>query len=374
MKSEDSPGLYIHVPFCKTKCPYCDFYSVTASPMIPEWLDAVSREIGLYQGRFSPFDTLYIGGGTPSFLGAQEIAALMRDLRAGFEITDDAEITIEANPDDITPEKCASYREVGINRVSLGVQSFRDEELRFLGRRHDARSAQRAIGEIRDAEFTNLGIDLIYGFDGQTPAGWKETLERALSYSPEHLSCYQMTIEPETEFGRLRAEGRIREMAEEDQRTLFVATAETCARHGYLHYEISNFARREEHVSRHNHKYWHHAPYLGLGPSAHSFENGTRWWNVRSAADYCGLLKEGATPVEDSESLTDEQLSLEEIYLGFRTKDGVSLELLHRYPGWERALAKLEDESLLRIVGDRAVLTLEGFLVADGIPFLIARP
>jgi putative oxygen-independent coproporphyrinogen III oxidase len=368
-----APGLYVHVPFCKTKCPYCDFYSIVASAgadtaTIPAWLDAIFREIDLYSGTFPPFDTLYIGGGTPSLLSEQEIASLTERLRASFDFATDTEVTIEANPDDIDASLLATYREVGINRLSLGVQSFDDAELRFLRRRHDAAGAARALSLTRDAGFANVGIDLIYGFHGQSIASWKRTLEHALEFAPEHLSCYQMTIEPSTEFGRMLETGTITAADEASQKRFFMATSEMLRAHGYLHYEISNFARGEEFISRHNHKYWRHVPYLGLGPSAHSFQDGTRWWNVRSVHDYCEALSAGKSPTESRETLTADELALETLYLGFRTRDGVALDDLRKYRRWEDTLETLRRESLVRVKDGHAVPTLEGFLVADRLP------
>jgi putative oxygen-independent coproporphyrinogen III oxidase len=366
----DAPGLYLHVPFCKTKCPYCDFYSTTSGAAIPRWLACLRREMELYTGTFSCFDTVYLGGGTPSLLSEKEISFIVNRLAGAFHIADDSEITIEANPDDITQRKLAAYKDFGINRISLGVQSFCDSELRYLGRRHDAEQALRAIQQVRDAGFDNLGIDLICGFEGQSLAGWKRTLRRALDLSPEHLSCYQMTIEPDAPFGRMRASGAVREICEEKLRRFFLETAELLRANGYVHYEISNFARSEKHIARHNSKYWRHAPYLGLGPAAHSFKDNKRWWNVRSVAGYCRALENGTAPLAGSEKLTPEQIALETISLGFRTRGGVDLSTVSGNPGAKRALSILQRESLIEIACGRAAPTLSGFLVSDEIPLL----
>jgi oxygen-independent coproporphyrinogen-3 oxidase len=384
-----APGLYVHVPFCVRKCPYCDFYSVApgatadasaeastaaaCDSTIRSWLNALTAEIELYSSTFPAFDTLYIGGGTPSLLDERQITDLIRRLKAGFAFVEDTEITIEANPDDIDPPRLAAYRELGINRLSLGVQSFEDAELQFLRRRHDAAGAEAALSHMRDAGFANIGIDLIYGFQGQSLASWERTLRRALEFTPEHLSCYQMTIEPPTEFGRMLEAGSITAVDEESQRDFFMATSELLGARGYIHYEISNFAREEQFISRHNHKYWRHVPYLGLGPSAHSFQKGTRWWNVRSVRGYCEALENGKSPVQNSELLTVDELALETLYLGFRTSDGVALDDLRRYRRWEGALETLQRESLVTVERGRAVPTLKGFLVADRLPLAFAE-
>ncbi|MFI5332047.1 MAG: coproporphyrinogen-III oxidase family protein, partial [Desulfobaccales bacterium] len=189
-----SSGLYIHIPFCKTKCPYCDFCSITSPDLIPAYLEALEKEAQLYQGSFAAFDSLYLGGGTPSLLDAEQLTALVKNLRRHFAFAPDTEFTLEANPDDITTEKLRLFRDLGINRLSLGAQSFDENELVFLQRRHTARQTRQAIELIRTAGFRNLGLDLMYGLPGQSPDTWLQTLETALSFTPEHLSCYQLTV------------------------------------------------------------------------------------------------------------------------------------------------------------------------------------
>jgi len=366
--AHEAPGLYVHVPFCKTKCPYCDFYSIVSGATPGELLAALPVEAERARGVFAPFDTLYIGGGTPSLLSTAEIESLFASIRGAFVFAPGVEVTLEANPDDVTREKLAAWRELGVNRLSLGIQSFEDAELRFLRRRHDARAARGAIDLAREAGFGNVGIDLIYGLEGQSLVSWARTLAAALETAPEHLSCYQLSIEPRTEFGRMRERGELRAICEEAQRELFIRTSETLRAAGYVHYEISNYARGDALVSRHNSKYWRHAPYLGLGPSAHSFKDGRRWWNVRSVRGYCDALGGGASPIEGEETLTADQLNLEALYLGFRTRGGVPLEALRAFPNWQATLDSLVLESLVAVMGDRAVPTIEGFLVADRLP------
>ncbi|MBW2617138.1 MAG: radical SAM family heme chaperone HemW, partial [Deltaproteobacteria bacterium] len=303
----NTPGLYIHVPFCLSKCPYCDFYSITSISLIPSWLEGVLKELQMYKDRFSTFDTLYMGGGTPSLLNPNQLSTLMDFLVRNFEFSPETEITIEANPDDITREKLECYRDIGINRISLGAQSFDDRVLQYLKRRHTARKTEKALEWIRAAGFNNIGIDLMYGFEGQTEAAWVGTMKHALDFRPEHLSCYQMTYSEGTPFGNKLAQGRITQMGEEEERAFFLLTSRFLEQEGYLHYEISNFARDKKHVSRHNLKYWRHVPYLGIGPGAHSFLEGRRWWNIRSVFDYCRMLTNGCPPVEETETLSEEQ-------------------------------------------------------------------
>jgi len=359
------PGLYVHVPFCKTKCPYCDFYSITSGTPVESWLDALAGEAALYRGLFGTFDTLYVGGGTPSLLRESETARLFEILAAVFDFAAGSETTIEANPDDVTSRALANWRELGVNRVSLGVQSFDDDALRFLRRRHDAARAREALSLLREAGFSNIGVDLIYGFEGQSVDLWRRTLERALEHRPEHVSCYQMTIERSTEFGAMLAAGSLAAIDEETQRAFFMETSAILAGRGYVHYEVSNFARGEELLSWHNQKYWSRLPYLGLGPSAHSFRDGKRWWNMRSVEAYCRLLERGESPIDDSETLGDEEVALETLSLGFRTRNGVPLDALRRFPGWERTLNTLVEEELVTIANGRAAPTAGGFCVAD---------
>jgi len=451
------------VPFCLSKCAYCDFFSVTDCDLVPDWLAALKKEASLYQGRFEVFDTLYLGGGTPSLLNSGQLAYLLETLRRQFSFSVDTEVTLEANPDDLNPEKLGAYRDLGVNRLSVGVQSFHDRELAFLGRRHNVRQTVAALEAARVAGFANLSLDLIYGLPGQSLEDWRDTLEQALSFQPEHLSCYQLTYEPGTPLGGRKARGEVTPATEEEERDFFLFTSRFLEERAYLHYEISNFARLKEpvrggvdqatvvhpkdatptltlppqgggeaavaslphnalflannalfqtnsakflrsdtqfpaddaqfftdeefcpelinnqeslnrkpktqnpepHYSRHNRKYWRHVPYLGLGPGAHSFQNGVRWWNAASVTQYGRELAQRRSPVADREVLTEEQLRLEALYLGLRTKDGVPLNLIRRTRGWEKILQELRHAGLVEVHQDRVVPTRTGFLLAD---------
>jgi oxygen-independent coproporphyrinogen-3 oxidase len=368
MSPDSYAGLYVHIPFCRTKCPYCDFYSVTDDTLIGAYPAALEAEARLYRERFPAFDTLFFGGGTPSWLGEAHLAELVKTLRRHFIFAPDTEFTLEANPDDVTPEKLCRWRELGVNRLSLGAQSFDEDELRFLGRRHTARQTLVAIDLIRAAGFSNLGLDLMYGLPGQGLAAWQETMQTALSYSPEHLSCYQLTLAAKTPLGRAAARGDLNVPDEEAQREFFLLTHEFLTARGYLHYEVANFAREEKYLCRHNLKYWTHTPYLGLGAGAHSFAAGRRWWNCLSVADYGAALSAGQAPVAGTETLTPDQLRLETLFLGFRTRAGVSLALLRAYPRGEAVLAELIQAGLVRVERERAIATPQGLVVADGLP------
>jgi oxygen-independent coproporphyrinogen-3 oxidase len=364
------PGLYIHIPFCKTKCPYCDFYSETSMSLIPEWLRAVEKEALLYRDHFPFCDTLYLGGGTPTVLDETELTALIEYLFKTFRFASDTEITIEANPNDITREKLSALRRLGVNRISLGVQSFDERDVAFLRRRHTVREAAAALASIRSSGFASIGIDLIYGIPGQTEASWLATLTQAVSFSPEHISCYQLTMAENTVFGQMNDKGQLQLPGEKESENFFLTTSRFFEEYGYLHYEISNFARGEGHRSRHNRKYWRHVPYLGLGPAAHSFQDGKRWWNVRSIRAYCASLAEGRAPVAGAEVLSAEQLALEALFLGLRTRDGIDRAQAGSSPDTDTVLRTLLKDGYVQIAGSRVVPTKKGFLVADLLPLL----
>ncbi len=373
MTTDRLPGLYLHIPFCRTKCSYCDFYSVTGNGLLDRFFASLRVEAGFYKRDYSGypgFGTLYIGGGTPSLPEAGYISGIIEHLGDLLEFEPGSEITVEVNPDDITMEKLETYIAAGVNRVSVGVQSFDDVELRFLGRRHDAEGAVKALRMIREAGFSNIGIDLIFGFHEHSLDAWARSLDKALEFSPEHMSCYQMTVMGSTPMGRMKAGGKISELPDDLQRDLFVLTNEILTSSGYIHYEISNFAKGKEYISKHNGRYWDHTDYLGLGPSAHSFLSGKRWWNISSVDGYCRLLEEGKKPVDGEEELSAGQLALESLYLGFRTRDGVPLSVIRSYCSGEEILGQLVADSIVSIDGDRVVPTLEGFLMADRLPLL----
>ena len=373
MPETSLPGLYVHVPFCKTKCPYCDFYSITDMSLVDQWLDGVDREMALYEDLFPRFDSIYLGGGTPSLLSEEAIRRLMGSLRSRRPAVEGEEVTLEANPDDVTRDKLVLYRSLGINRLSLGVQSLDEGELAFLRRRHTAAGALKAIDLVRSWGFGNFGIDLIYGLKGQTREEWVRTLEQAVRLEPAHLSCYQLTIESRTPFGLLKEKGTLKPLKEAAERRFFLDTARFLADHGFIHYEISNFARTEDRISRHNSKYWTHTPYLGLGPAAHSFDGGRRWWNYRSLDRYLESIRGGLKPVEGHEVLTAEQMHLETLYFGFRTNRGLAVDDLGPKDGVSPVVDDLVRSRLISIRDGRVIPTIEGFLVADRLPLMFSR-
>jgi oxygen-independent coproporphyrinogen III oxidase len=322
-----NPGLYIHIPFCRAKCGYCDFYSSEDTRLIDDYMKALSLEMESYKGEFKGFDTIYIGGGTPSLLTLNQLWIILRDAGNTFGIVPGAEITVEINPADWGEETLRLLYELSVNRISIGVQSFSDQELTFLGRRHDSSQASATLEAARKAGFENIGIDLIYGLPGQTFSDWQGSLAKAIEYGPEHLSCYELEIKHDTPLGMRYHRGEFIKHTERALHEFFIGTSEDLEAAGYLHYEISNFARGMEKASRHNQKYWDHTPYLGLGPSAHSFMGRKRWWNHGSLTEYLKDLEDRRRPVAEMEELNDQELAMEALFLGLRMKRGIDTEL-----------------------------------------------
>ena len=365
------PGLYIHIPFCISKCHYCNFYSVTHLEYIPGFLKSLYEEMEIYRNRFETFDTLYIGGGTPSILPIEHLEELMERIEETFELSPDCEVTLEANPGDLDKTYLTALRRTGINRLNIGVQSFDDGLLSFLGRRHTGKDALVAMETSRNAGFDNIGLDLIYGVPRQNMQGWMKTLDQALNFNPEHLSCYQLTLEPETLLGKSYREGMYVTIDEDHEYDFFIKTSEKLEDTGYIHYEVSNFAKNGMFASRHNQKYWDHIPYLGLGPSAHSFQGNKRWWNHSSLSTYIHDVDQGKSPVEDAEVLMDDQLRLEAFSLGLRTKKGINctdfnikyhVNLLSEH---QDIIAILQNEGLVEIKNGWLSPTRRGLAVAD---------
>jgi oxygen-independent coproporphyrinogen-3 oxidase len=324
--SVSQPGLYIHIPFCLSKCGYCSFYSIKSFDLIPEYIAALKKEIKYYQNIFSSFDTIYIGGGTPSLLSAVQIDDIISTINKYFDIDRQAEITVEVNPGDVSFDYFKALRKSGINRLNIGIQSFDDNILRLLGRRHSSIEAIAAIEAARTAGFDNLGIDLIYGIHGQGIKSWINTLQKAVSFAPEHISCYQLSLDDKTPLYKKYSSEGWQLPDEKTELKLFLTTAEELENAGYIQYEVSNFARLDKFKSRHNQKYWQHTPYLGLGPAANSFLDNKRWWNKAAVKTYLNEIALGKTPVEETEILSSEQMQLEALFLGLRTKAGIDLK------------------------------------------------
>ncbi len=370
------PGIYIHIPFCLSKCGYCDFYSTTQRERISPFIGSLLKEMAMYRGCFNRFDTLYLGGGTPSLLDSGQLTEIIDGIRKCFPLSSDTEITIEVNPGDLSRKAAESLFETGINRISIGVQSFDEHILSFLGRRHSLIDSISAVEDVRNAGFGNMGLDLIYGVPGQDLESWMNTLRKALSFRPEHLSCYQLTLEPSTPLGMKYRAGEIDTPDEDLLYEFFMKTSELLEASGYTHYEVSNFARGPEFMSRHNRKYWDHTPYLGLGPAAHSFSGNRRWWNHRCVDRYIEEVNKKMPPIEKSEILTLEQLRLEALYLSLRTKMGIDLQDFSERYSFDLldkknvVLGRICEEGLITILDNHIYPTRRGLAISDSLSII----
>lgn len=379
-------SIYMHVPFCERKCLYCDFYSVEGTSLMDRFVDSLLLEIGMYAS-FTPgvsFDTVYLGGGTPSLLPLRSLDEIFAHLRRTFSIADGSEITMEVNPGSVSEEKLAAYRSLGVNRLSIGVQSFQDDELQFLSRIHSAREAQEVVGMARSAGFTNLSLDLIFALPGQTVEVWERNLVHALRFEPEHLSAYSLVVEDDTPLARLVRSGQVTPSPLESEARMLEFTMDFLGARGYEHYEVSNYAR-PGFRSRHNSSYWTHSNYLGFGPSAHSFwrrdldGSALRWQNTPDLVQYIDQAGSGSLPVSSEEVVSQRSLINERIFLGLRA-DGVDLERLEKDFRFDfdkrhrEVIELLIREDLMVTENGRLRLTPKGFLVCDEIAVKLLIP
>ena len=371
-------GIYIHVPFCRAKCPYCDFYSVARPEGIADYLTALASELERSPHQGIAVDTVYFGGGTPSLLTPDQIGSILSRVRAGFAVAAGAEITLEVNPGTVDAAALRGYRAAGINRLNIGLQSVDDRHLNFLGRIHTADQGIGTLGWARDAGFDNVGLDLIYALPGQGMDEWQRELAVVVKLGAEHLSCYTLTLEPGTPMAAREARGDFAALDEQTAAALFSFTIDFLNRSGYRQYEISNFARVDgaaaiDRRSRHNRKYWTSAPYLGFGPSAHSFLDNRRWWNHRSLARYLDELRQGRSPQAGEERLSREQRIVECVYLGLRQTDGIDRQDFHARFGADclslfgAAAEPLIGEGMLAASTSHIRLTPRGMLLLESV-------
>jgi oxygen-independent coproporphyrinogen-3 oxidase len=352
--------LYIHIPFCPNICPYCAFYKESAGrERVERFLDALLKEIGEWAPRLRP-RTIFLGGGTPSALSIPQFEKLLSGLKSQLDLSMLEEWTIEMNPATVAADKAALLRDAGINRISMGVQSWDDQVLKSLGRTHDADKAEESFRILRQAGFDNISIDLIFGVPGQSLESWRSSLERSLRLAPEHLSAYGLTYEEDTEFFRKLGRGEMApdEGLEADQ---FELTAELLGHAGYLQYEVSNYSLPGR-QSQHNSAYWSGKDYLGLGPSAFSTVGTRRWRNIRETGIYSDTTLNGKTAVDFEEVVTAGLKTSERAAFGMRTVEGLPLSEASL---WEAELRCIEKEGLVHRSADRWLLTPRGRLLAD---------
>ncbi len=361
--------MYIHVPFCERKCVYCDFYSTVSTEFRAVYVDALIREIELRApcARDTEFHTVFLGGGTPSLLSPGELARLTDALKREFTIAGGAEFTMECNPGTVDRPALAAFRDAGVNRLSIGVQSFHDDELRFLTRIHDAEDGVAAVHAARQAGFENVGIDLMFALPAQTPEKWRFSIEQTLKLDVEHISCYSLTVEDGTPLAAVVRDGMIRRPDEESEAALFELAMDALEERGYRHYEVSNYALPGREC-RHNTAYWRQEDYIGLGPSAHSTWSGARSWNHADIGAYIERLKAGETPAAGGERLTPEILRAERIFLSLRC-GGLDLNSFDDdfASANADALRRLRSHGLLEVSQGLLRLTRRGMLLCDEI-------
>ncbi len=347
-----------------------------------DFLSALKKEIVLYAEHYSakePVETIFFGGGTPSLLSPSTMENILSTLRKHFQITHNAEITVETNPGTVDLEKLRAYRSLGVNRLSIGIQSFHDDELKFLSRIHTAGEAEECVRNAYRAEFENVSVDLIFSLPGQTLDRWKNNLTRALMLQPKHISAYSLIVEEHTPLHAMVKSGAVTPLDESDDAAMYETTIEMLESRGFRHYEISNYAL-PGFESRHNSNYWNHSNYFGFGPSAHSFwknsfDDGKRWWNVRNVTQYCESLQRNLPPIGGEEQIHREHLLDETIFLSLRCGELNVAALQSAFGGYgvdflsqnKTQLQQFADDHLLSIEGNRIRLTQKGFLMCDSI-------
>lgn len=372
-------SLYLHIPYCEHKCIYCDFYSVENMTSMERFLLSLEKEIVLRSEQFSSLgavETIFFGGGTPSLLSGKQFERIFTLLRERFHITDDAEITCESNPGTVELSKLNEFRSVGFNRISFGIQSFHDDDLKFLTRIHSSDEAEKAVASAYRAGFDNVSCDLIFALPNQTPERWRENLRRAVALQPKHISAYALIVEEQTPLATMVKNKLVAPLPDEEDAELYEITINTMTEHGFRQYEVSNFAQ-PGYLSRHNFNYWNHSDYIGFGPSAHSFvkdspASGKRWWNVRSIQSYCDALEKHEYPTAGSEEIDKKKFFTEEIFLGLRST-GIDLKKLYPLYGEDvlslrkTMLEEMEQDGLLTRQNNIVLLTSKGYAICDEI-------
>ena len=366
-------GIYIHIPFCKRRCIYCDFFSTTRSEEKPTYVHALCQELEMRKNYLEgeEIETIYLGGGTPSQLSEDELKEIFTYIYKVYSVSPDAEITLEANPDDLTPEYVAMLRQLPINRISMGIQTFQEETLKLLHRRHTAQQAIEAFKRCREAGFQNISIDLMYGLPGETLDTWKEDLQQAIALHPEHISAYHLIYEEGTALWKLREQHQVEEADEDLSLTLFSTLIDELTTAGYQHYEISNFSLPGLH-SRHNSSYWLGKKYIGCGPSAHSYNGTSRQWNIASLDAYISNMENGE-PCFEVEELDLYTRYNDFIITRIRTHWGLPLSHLQAEFGDElyryclRMARPHIEQGMLQIQENTLRLTRRGIFISDGI-------
>ena len=365
-------GLYIHIPFCKVKCVYCDFYSITKrEKQIPLFTECLLKEIDLYKEYSEKwsFDTIFFGGGTPSILPTKYLEQILQKLHDTFDTSKVTEISLEANPGEAPFEHLKDIKSLGVNRISMGFQSFDDKILKLLGRLHEAKDCFNTFKNVRKAGFDNINADMIFNIPGLSVNNWKKDLNKLLDLDPEHISAYSLTVEPSTKLFNLVKNKKVLMPLEKTDIEQFLLTEDILSKNGYHQYEISNYAKNNKEC-KHNLHYWNLSPYLSFGPSAHSYDLKKRWWNVRSLEKYTNYLEKGKLPIEDNEILSRKDNYNETILNGLRLSQGIKTSDLKEYSDIinKTEFNKVIDKWDCLSVSDNNIrLTKEGFLFVDEI-------
>ena len=366
-------GLYLHIPFCKSKCVYCGFYSTVNQKDVDKYITALEKEMSLRKNEAEKgtIRTIYFGGGTPSILQITQLQQIINAINQHFFIEDNAEMTIEANPEQLTADYCRNLKLLGFNRISIGIQSFHDEILQFLGRKHTAKEALQAVKNAHNAGLDNISIDLIYGVNERDNEMWQKELDTAFHLPIKHFSAYALTVEENSLLYRRILQHRNVEPDEELASVQYNLLSELVAKSPFAQYEVSNFATKGW-ESKHNSAYWNRTPYLGLGPAAHSFDGRHRFWNAPTLSDYFAQIEQGK-PFHEHETLTDIDKYNEFVLLGLRTVAGINLHEMEELFGTERAVSFRKhfesdvNHDLYRSDGNQLRLTSKGLWFADGI-------
>lgn len=374
-------SLYLHIPFCEHKCIYCDFYSIAPKEteenyenLVRRFLTALDREIELRAADKtfqSTYETIFFGGGTPSLLSPAAVGTILDRVHRSFSVCDNAEITLETNPGTVDIQKLRAFRSAGVNRMSFGIQSFHEKDLQFLTRIHNSDQAKENVRNAFKAGFDNVSFDLIFALPGQTLERWNSNLAQALELTPTHISCYSLIVEPNTPLYRMVEAKQVTPLVADEDAEMYERTMSVLADAGFEQYEISNFAK-PGFKCRHNLTYWTHGNYLSFGPSAHSFWNGRRWWNVSNVVGYSDALAKGLLPVAGEEQLSSEEWFDETIYLGLRS-EGIHLSSFERrfhkdlLKEFKTTIDNLLTDNFARIEENRLRLTSKGYLLCDEI-------
>lgn len=360
-------SLYIHIPFCQSRCIYCGFYSTTLLALRDSYVSALVNEMQMREPG-SEISTIYLGGGTPSQLTIAQLRTIIYNINKVYRVAQDAETTIECNPDDITEEYALAIRKMGFNRVSLGAQTFSDDRLRQIRRRHNAEQVDNAVETLRKAGLQNISIDLMFGFPGETLYQWLSDIEHAISLRPQHISAYSLMYEEGTPLHRMLDEGKIEETDEDLSLQMFETLVAKLTAAGYEHYEISNFAM-PSFRSRHNSSYWRNLPYIGLGAAAHSYDMRSRSWNIADISEYIRIVGTGKRPIEDSENIDADTHYNDIVTTAMRTREGIALDMLtpeqRRY--LLNAAQPMAERGLVNITGTHVSLTHQGIFVSNSV-------